>query len=97
MDDRSGTVGLGMIAQDHKGHVLAMQSSTTKHISNPTTTETLVAWNTVVLGVQLSVIHLELEGDAMEVVQEINRASHCYGREGPILNNMKTLLQNFNT
>jgi hypothetical protein len=51
----------------------------------------------VVLGVQLGVIYLELEGDAMEVVQGINRASHCLGREGPILNDIKTLLHNFNT
>jgi hypothetical protein len=90
--DRTGTVGLDVIAWDHEGRALAMQCSTRKHINNPTTTETLAAWNAVVLGVQLGVIYLELEGDAMEVVQGINCVSHCSGREGPVLNNIKTLL-----
>jgi hypothetical protein len=61
------------------------------------TTKTLAAWNAVVLGVQLGVTYLELEGDAMEVVQGINSARHCSEQEGPILNDIKTLLQNFNT
>jgi hypothetical protein len=90
-------VGLNAIARDHGGRVLAMHCSTCNHIYNPTTAETLAAWKTVVLGVQLGVIYLEMEGDAKEVVQGLNCASHCWGREGPVLNDIKTLLQNFNT
>ena len=97
LDERAGKVGLGVIARDHEGRVLAMQCSIYKHIYNPTMAETLAAWKAVVLGVQLGVICLELEGNAMEVVQGINCASYCLGCEGPILNDIKTLLHNFNT
>jgi hypothetical protein len=55
--------------------------------------EMLAAWKVVVLGV----IYLELEGDVMKVVQGINCANHYLGREGLVLNDMKTLFQNFNT
>ena len=97
LDERTGNIGLGAIARDHDGRVLAMQCSTCKHIYNPMTAKTLTAWKAVVLGVQMGVIYLELEGDAIKVVQGINCTRHCLGCEGPILNDIKTLLQNFNT
>jgi hypothetical protein len=59
--------------------------------------EALAACKVVVLGVQLGVIYLEVEGNAKEVVQGINNASHCLGSDGPVLNDIKTLLQSFNT
>jgi hypothetical protein len=74
-----------------------MHGSFCKHIYNPTTAETLAAWKAVVLGVHLGVIFLEMEGDAKEVVQGINCASHCLGCDGPVLNDIKSLLQSFNT
>ena len=77
VDDRIGNVGLGAIARDFEGRVLAMHCSTCKHIYNPTTAETLATWKTMVLRVQLGVIFLEVEGDAKEVVQGINCASPC--------------------
>jgi ribonuclease HI len=58
--------------------------------------ETLAAWQAVDLGVQMGATYLELEGDAMEVVQGLNQANHCWGRDGPVLNDIKTLFQNFN-
>jgi hypothetical protein len=97
VDERTDNVSLGAIARDHEGRVLAMHGSTCKHIYDPTTAETLVAWKAVVLGVLLGVIYLEFEGDAKEVVQGINCASHCLGHEGPVLNDIKTLLHSFNT
>jgi hypothetical protein len=50
----------------------------------------------VVLGVQLGATYLELEGDALEVVQALNSPELCWGQNGPILNDIKLLLQNFN-
>jgi hypothetical protein len=97
VDERTGNVGLGAIARDQEGRALAMHGSICKHIYNPTTAETLSAWKAVVLGVQLGVIYLEAEGDAKEVVQGINCASHSLGCDRPVLNDIKTLLQNFNT
>jgi ribonuclease HI len=97
VDERIGSVGLGAIARNHEGRVLAMHGSICKHIYNPTMVETLAAWKAVVLGVQLGVTYLEVEGDAKEVVQGINCASHNLGCDGPGLNDIKTLLQSFNT
>ena len=64
LDERTGNVGLSVIARDHEGRTIAMQCSSFKHIYNPTTAETLAAWKAMVLGVQLRVIYMELEGDA---------------------------------
>ena len=50
----------------------------------------------MVLGVQLRATYLELEGDALEVVQALNHQEHSWGRNGPVLNDIKLLLQNFN-
>jgi hypothetical protein len=58
--------------------------------------KTSTAWHAVVLGVHLGAAYLELEGDAMEVVWGLNQADNCWGREGPVLNDIKMLLQNFN-
>ena len=69
LDPRTSKMGLGILARDHEGRVLAMTSSTRNQISHPTTVETLVAWQAVVLGVQLRATCMELEGDASEVVQ----------------------------
>jgi hypothetical protein len=68
---------LGTLARDHEGRVLAMTSSIRNQISNPTTAETLAAWQAVVLGIQLGATYLELEGDALEVVQDLNLSGHC--------------------
>ena len=43
LEVRTGTVGLGAIARDHEGRVLAMQCSTERHIDTPTKAETLAA------------------------------------------------------
>jgi outer membrane biogenesis lipoprotein LolB len=45
---------------------------------------------------QLGAMYLELEADAMEVVQRLNQADFCWGQDGPILNDIKMLFQNFN-
>ena len=97
LNERTGVAGLGVIARDHEGRTVAMQCSSFKHINNPTTAKTLAAWKSVVLGVQLGVIYMELEGDAKEVVQGMNCASNSARRDGSVLNDIKTLLHNFNT
>jgi hypothetical protein len=43
MDSNTGTAGLGTIARDHEGRVVAMSRSSRQHIGHPTTAETLVA------------------------------------------------------
>ena len=96
LDPRTGKTGMGIVARDHEGRVLAMNSYTRNQISHPTTAETLPAWQAVVLGVQLGATYLDLEGDALEVVQDLNQLNHNWGRNGPVLNDIKILLQNFN-
>jgi ribonuclease HI len=96
LDPKTGKMGMGIVARDHEGRVLAMSSSIQTQISHPTTAETLAAWKAVVLGVQLGATYLELEGDALEVVQALNSPELCWGRTGPVLNDIKLLLQNFN-
>jgi hypothetical protein len=39
----------------------------------------------------LGATYLELEGDALEVVQDLNVPEHCWGRNGPVLNDIKLL------
>jgi hypothetical protein len=77
LDPQTGKVGLGTLARDHQGRVLVMTSSIRNQISHPTTAKTLTAWQAVVLGIQLGATDLELEGDALEVVHDLNLQEHC--------------------
>jgi hypothetical protein len=47
MDSYTGTMGLGTVARDYEGRVVAMSSST--HINHSIMAETLVAWQAMVL------------------------------------------------
>jgi hypothetical protein len=91
MDTLIGKAGLGSIARDYEGRVVAMSSSIQQHITNPTTAETLAAWQVVVLGMQLGATYLELEGDALEVVQGLNQVDYCCGLDGPVLKYLAVL------
>jgi hypothetical protein len=77
MDTLTSKAGLGTIARDYEGRVVAMSNSIQQHNTHPTTTETLTAWQAVVLGMQLGATYLELEGDALEVVQGLNQVDYC--------------------
>ena len=62
LDLQTGLAGLGTIARDHEGRVLAMATSTYQHIRYHTTVETLAAWHAVVLGIHLGATYLLMEG-----------------------------------
>ena len=96
LDPQTGKIGLGTLARDHEGRVLAMTSSIRQQVGQPTTAETLAAWQAVLFGIQLGATYLELEGNALEVVHDLNSPEQSWGRNGPVSNDIKLLLQNFN-
>ena len=95
-DSHTATTGLGTVAINYEGWVMAMSSSTHQHISHPTTAKTLAAWPAVVLGVQLGATYLELEGDALEVVQGLNQANLLMGMRWTCFERHKDALLDFN-
>ena len=96
LDPRTGKMGVGTLVRDHEERVFAMASSIRHQVGHPTTAETLAAWQAIVLGIQLGATYLKLEGDTLEVVQEHNLPEQSWGKNDPILNDIKLLLQNFN-
>ena len=65
-------MGIGIIAMDHEGKILAAQSVTHKYIMDPATAEATAAWKAVELGYELGWRHIILEGDALAVINMLN-------------------------
>jgi hypothetical protein len=56
-------MGIGIIARDHSGTVLATVSASRPHVTDPTTAEAIAAWKMVEVCITLGylkVIHLKL-------------------------------------
>jgi hypothetical protein len=71
-------MGIGVIARDHEGNVLAMLCTKKEHISDPTMAEAVVAWRAVNLARRLDLQSIMLEGDALEIVQALQEDKGCW-------------------
>jgi hypothetical protein len=65
-------MGIGIIARDHKGKILAAQSITHKYITDSAIAEAVATWKMVELGYELGWRHITLEGDALTVINMLN-------------------------
>jgi ribonuclease HI len=86
-------MGLGIIARDHTGQVLAVLVASRMYITDPTTAEALAAWKMAEVCVTMGFQQVHMEGDSLEVVQALSREDFTWGRYGPLINDAKLLLQ----
>jgi hypothetical protein len=85
-------MGVGVIARDYHGTILAVLVASRLFITDPTTVEALAAWKMAELCVKLGFNDELLEGDSLEVVQAL--CKECtWGRYGNLINDSKLLFQ----
>jgi hypothetical protein len=72
VDGERGRIGMGAIARDHSGNVIAMTSGPLGAVHDPSLAEALAARRVAKLSFELGLQTGILEGDALEVVQAIN-------------------------
>jgi hypothetical protein len=85
-------IGMGVVARDHEGRVIAMTCGPHLHISDPPMAEAMAAREAVQLGRFLGGRRFILEGDALEVVSALRKEEDSMGSIGQIINDMKILM-----
>jgi ribonuclease HI len=92
VDSERGMIGIGIIARDHSGRVIATLSGSKNFVTDPSMAEALAAREAVELGRSLELQDFILEGDALEVVKAINQTEPSRGLYGQAINDIKFLL-----
>lgn len=86
---------MGIVARDSEGKVIAAMCSSQRYISDPSVAEAFGARLCVEFGLFLSLRTVILEGDALEVVEEINRVDEDAGKFGNLIGETRILLRRF--
>ena len=84
---------LGIVVRDHIGKALFMACATKEFVSNPTMAEAVGAWLVVALAKRLDLRNVLLEGDALEVVEALNKEGSCWTVYGQVVNTIKEELR----
>jgi hypothetical protein len=71
LDSKGCRMGMGIVARNHAGSVLATYCDTRPHIRDPTSVEALAMWQTVEFCVKMGWGKIILEGDALEIIQHL--------------------------
>lgn len=92
VDSSNGKIGMGIIARDHVGRVIAMACGSSQYICNSGMAEAMAAREAIELCNSLGVQNFILEGDASDVVNALNQEGSSMGLQGQIINDAKMLL-----
>jgi ribonuclease HI len=92
IDSGTQKMGIGIIARDHTGSVLASACSSRPHITNPTVAEAIAAWKLAEVCSSLGFSKVVLEGDSLEVVKALQMEGPFWRRFGSTINDAKILL-----
>jgi hypothetical protein len=82
-------MGVGVVIRDGNGRVLAAKAKAYPYIADPATGEALGAWNAVLLGCQLNLADVILEGDSAIVVTALKRTEVCLASYGNLVDEAK--------
>jgi hypothetical protein len=85
-------MGIGIIARDHFGSVLAAVSASMPHVTDPTTAEAVATWKMAEVCVNLGYSRVILKGDSLEIVNSLQMDGSCWSRYGAMINDAKVLL-----
>jgi ribonuclease HI len=92
VDSPNGKVGMGAIARDQNGNVIAMVCGGRQYVTDPVMAEALALCEAVELSNRVAAQKLILEGDAATVIHAVNQVELCRGEYGQLINGAKQLL-----
>jgi ribonuclease HI len=87
-------MGVGIVARDAGGAVVAVRCASRPHITDPATAEAMAVWMLADFSITLGHTQIIAEGDSLEVVGALRRDGECCNSYGHIVEEAKAL---FNT
>lgn len=78
-----------MIVRDELGLVLASMGTTIPFITDPTVAKAMAAWKAVAFGSDLGFQRVNLEGNALEIVNVLQHASSFWSRYGQLIEDVR--------
>lgn len=93
MDVKEKMIGLGIIVRDEKGFFLAALSKQLRIDVSPVVAETLAALHAVMFCIEQGYSKAWFEGDALQVVKEVNSEFPCDTMHGHLIEAIKDGLQ----
>jgi hypothetical protein len=90
IDKKKGLIGFGVIARDSKGRVLVARSSSKPVCIEPVMAESWAGLHVVLFCKEIGLFDIVAEGDALQVVKEINLATSNLSRYGHFIDGIKT-------
>jgi len=97
VDIKQGQIALGIIARDWEGQVLVAQSTTRQFIVEPLFAEALAALHVVIFSKEIGFTQIMLEGDAIQIVREINSESSQLRRNEHLVDDIKNVLSSLHS
>jgi ribonuclease HI len=85
-------MGVGIIARDYQGLVVAARSLTLHGHTDSLVAEAWAALHAVVLAKESGLLDIILEGDALQVVNEINLVIHSLSKIGHFTDGIRSVL-----
>jgi hypothetical protein len=95
LDKNQRLIGVGIVARDFEGKVIAAMCSFQRYISDSSVAEAFGARLCAEFGLFLGLRSVILEGDALEVVQELKRVNEDAGHLGNLIGEIRVLLRRF--
>jgi hypothetical protein len=88
-------MGVGVVAHNDKGAVLAGLFAPVLFVVDPTIAEVMAAWRVVKLGLEMGYQQIILEGDSMLTVSALNQAAPCTSGYGQMIEDIQVFLLSF--
>lgn len=89
---KKGRLGLGAVIWDHQGRMWASKSLTCHGFLDPTTAETMAATMAVQLCYEMGIMQVHLEGDAKNVVDDVNSMVLDESDKGHLMEDIRVAL-----
>lgn len=89
------TMGIGVVARNDRGDVLATLAASVPCVSDPMSTEVLAAWREVQFGKERGYHRLMLESDLLTTVNVLNQEAPCLSICGQLVEDIRARLKYF--
>jgi ribonuclease HI len=95
IDKLQQRVGVGVVIREENGQVVAAMSKTRQGTLEPTSGEAFAAYQATCLCKDLGLQHINLEGDAKQVVEAVNSLTSSWSKYGHLIDDIRRMLQSF--
>ena len=87
--------GIGVIARDENGEVMGALQTSVEGITDPSSIEAHAACQAIQFAYNMGFMNIILEGDALEIINQINHPASSLSSIGNILEDVKKLMKYF--